>query len=216
MKGAMRYLPLEVDVQGRDALVVGTGAEVLSKVDRLVDAGACVTVIAEDEPGPELEARAAAGAVTLLRRRATDADLEGRAIVFVTPFTTPEGEARARRWHAEAAGAGRLFCAIDRPEACTFVNSAVVRAPGLTMTFNTGGQSPGTARRIREDLEALFADPRFELFMTKLAALRASLPRGERAARMAEVVKGFAVEARLRFPAWLERGEEPPRPPEPA
>jgi precorrin-2 dehydrogenase/sirohydrochlorin ferrochelatase len=206
----MRYLPIEVDVQGRDALVVGTGAEVLSKVDRLVAAGARVTLIAEEDPGPELEARAADGRVRLLRREATDADLDGVAIVFATPFTTPAAEARARRWHAEALRSGRLFCAIDRPEACTFVNSAVVSAPGLTMTFSTGGKSPGTARRVREDLEALFADPRFARFIDRLAALRATLPRGERAARMAEAVKGFAVEARLRFPTWLERGEDPP------
>jgi precorrin-2 dehydrogenase/sirohydrochlorin ferrochelatase len=206
MKGAMRTLPVEVDVEGRDALVVGTGAEVLSKVDRLVEAGARVTVIAEGEPGAELEARA----VTLLRREATDEDLVGKAIVFVAPFTTPAAEARARRWHAEAARAGRLLCVIDRPEACTFVNAAVVRGAGLTMTFSTGGASPGTVRRVREDLEALFADARLGPFLERLAALRATLPRGERAARMAAAVRGFAIEARLRFPAWLERGDDPP------
>ena len=43
-----------------------------------------------------------------------------------------------------------------------------------------------------------------------LRALRASLPRGERAARLAEAVKGFAVEARLVFPAWFEAGIAPP------
>jgi precorrin-2 dehydrogenase/sirohydrochlorin ferrochelatase len=203
----MVTFPLEVDLQGRAALVVGAGPEVVPKVDRLLDAGAVVTVIAEGEPGPDLEARA--GRVTLLARGATDADLEGKAIVFVAPWVSPEGEARARRWHAEAARAGRLFCAIDRPETCTFFNVAVVRAPGLTMTFGTGGRSPGTARRVREDLEALFSDPRFGVFVEKLAALRATLPRGRRAARMAEAVRGFAVEARLRFPTWFERGDEP-------
>jgi precorrin-2 dehydrogenase/sirohydrochlorin ferrochelatase len=203
----MVTFPLEVDLQGRDALVVGVGPAVVPKVDRLLEAGAVVTVIAEGDPGPELAARA--GRVTLLAREATDADLEGKAIVFAAPFTTPEGEARARRWHAQAARAGRLFCAIDRPEACTFVNVAVVRAPGLTMTFSTAGQSPGAARRVREDLEALFADPRFGVFVEKLAALRRALPRGRRAGRMAEAVQGFAVEARLRFPTWFERGDEP-------
>jgi precorrin-2 dehydrogenase / sirohydrochlorin ferrochelatase len=36
--------------------------------------------------------------------------------------------------------------------------------------------------------------------------MREKLPRGERAAKMAEAVKGFAVEARLRFPDWFENG----------
>src|SRR5262249_43770230 len=129
--------------------------------------------------------------------------------VFVAPHTTPEGEARARRWHAAAVREGRLFCAVDRPEVSTFVNVAVVRVPGLTMTFGTGGASPGTARRVREDLQALFSDPRFGRSVEQPAALRAPLPRGPRAARMAEAVRGFAIEARLLFPAWFERGEQP-------
>jgi precorrin-2 dehydrogenase/sirohydrochlorin ferrochelatase len=198
----MITFPLDVDLRGRDALVVGDGPEVWPKIDRLLDAEARVTVLAEGEPSPELRARAAR--IALSARAASDGDLDGKAIVLAAPFTTPEGEARARRWHARAVAAGTLFCAIDRPEASTFVNAAVVRAPGLTMTFRTGGASPGLSRRVREDLSALFADPRFARFVERLSSLRASLPRGERAARMAEAVRGFAVEARLRFPAWFE------------
>lgn len=204
----MRYLPVGLDLSGREALVIGQGGEIPAKVDRLIEAGARVTVIAAD-PDPPILARAAAGRLVCHRREAEDADLDGRAIVYVAPFTTPEEEARVKRWHAAALAAGRLFCCIDRPEACTFVSTAIVRAPGLTMTFGTDGASPGAARRIREDLEALFADPRLARFLDKLAALRASLPRGARAARLAEAVKGFSIEARLHFPAWLERGEDP-------
>jgi precorrin-2 dehydrogenase/sirohydrochlorin ferrochelatase len=201
-------LPIELDLQGRDALVVGAFPELTAKVERLLEAGAVVTVIAEGPPGPELAALA--GRITLLERAATDADLEGKAVVFAAPFTTPEGEARARRWHARALGRGALFCCVDRPETCTFVSPAVVRVPGLGMTISTGGRSPGLARRIREDLSALFGDPRFGRFVERLGELRAALPRGRRAAPMARAVEGFAVEAGLRFPAWFERGEPPP------
>ena len=208
----MRYLPVGLDLSGREALVVGAGAEVPAKIERLLAAGARVTVIAP-EPDDATLARAAAGEITLERREPTDTDLEGKAIVFAAPAATPEGEARARRWHAEAVRRGALLCTIDRPEACTFVSMATVRAPGLTMAFGTEGASPGAARRIREDLEALFADPRFGRFIDRLAALRATLPRGQRAARMAEAVKGFAIEARLRFPAWIDQhdSESAPR-----
>jgi len=200
-------LPIELDLQGREALVVGDGPEVWPKIDRLLEAGAAVTVIAEAAPSPEILQRASR--ITILARAATDTDLAGKAIVFAAPFATAEAEARARRWHAAAAREGRLFCAIDRPEASTFVNVAVVRASGLTMTFGTGGKSPGVARRIREDLASLFSDPRFARFLDHLSTLRAALPRGERAARMAQAVRGFAVEARLRFPDWFERGDAP-------
>jgi precorrin-2 dehydrogenase/sirohydrochlorin ferrochelatase len=204
----MRYLPIGLDLQDRDALVIGAGPEMPSKIERLLACGARVTVIAS-EPDREAEALAAAGKLTLLRREATDADLEDKAIVLAAPFTTPEGEARARRWHAEAIRRGTLFCAVDRPEACTFVNQAVAEVPGVTLSIATDGASPGTSRRIREDLEALFADPRFARFVARLGEMRAALPRGERAAKMAEAVKGFAIEGKLVFPAWFEE-EEPP------
>ncbi|MDI1478626.1 NAD(P)-dependent oxidoreductase [Polyangium sp. y55x31] len=201
----MRYLPIEVDVQGREALVVGASAEVVSKVQRLLAAGARVVVVAPGEVDPAIEAMAAEGQVALERREPTAGDADDKAIVYVA--TTEDG--RAAPFHARGVAEGRLVCTLDRPELSTFVNPAVARAAGLTMTFATGGTSPGAVRRIREDLEALFGDPRFARFLEGLAGLRARLPRGERAARMAEAVKGFAVEAKLRFPAWVERGEEP-------
>ncbi|MRG97604.1 precorrin-2 dehydrogenase/sirohydrochlorin ferrochelatase family protein [Polyangium spumosum] len=201
----MRYLPVEVDVQGREALVVGASVEVVSKVERLLEAGARVVVVASGEVDPAITRLAAEGRVTLERREASAADIDGKVIVYVA--TTEDG--RAAPFHARGLVEGRLVCTLDRPELSTFVNPAVVRAAGLTMTFATGGTSPGALRRIREDLEALFADPRFARFLEALAGLRERLPRGERAARMAEAVKGFAVEARLRFPEWIDRGEEP-------
>jgi precorrin-2 dehydrogenase / sirohydrochlorin ferrochelatase len=205
----MRYLPIQLDVQGREALIIGASADVLTKIDRLIAAGARVTVIAAEPPCAEIEALAQSGSISVERRAFEDRDLDGKVIVFLAPFHTPHEEALARRIYQDALRDGRLVCAIDRPEASTFVNAAMARAPGLTMTFSTGGQSPGTARRIREDLEALFADPRWEHYLSDLGRLRATLARGERAARMAEAVKGFAVEARLRFPEWLERGRPP-------
>ncbi|MDC3960192.1 precorrin-2 dehydrogenase/sirohydrochlorin ferrochelatase family protein [Polyangium jinanense] len=201
----MRYLPIELDVQGREALVVGASAEVVAKVERLLAAGARVVVVAPGEVDPVIEAMAADGRLALARREPLAGDVDGKAIVFVA--TTEEG--RAAAFHARGLAEGRLVCTLDRPELSTFVNPAVARAAGLSMTFATGGTSPGAVRRIREDLEALFGDPRFARFLEGLAGLRARLPRGERAVRMAEAVKGFAVEARLRFPAWVERGEEP-------
>ena len=205
----MRYLPIELDVRGREALVVGVSPEVVSKIDRLVEAGARITVVAEGDPGSEVEERAREGIVTLHRRAFTDADLAGKLIIFLAPFTTPAGEAEAMRLHAWAREDNRLLCTVDRPEACTFINAAVVEASGLKLTISTGGASPGLARRLREDLGAVLADPRLGAFVEKLRALREALPRGERAARMAEAVKDFSLAATLRFPSWFDQGEDP-------
>lgn len=205
MPAPMRYFPVEVDVRGRDALVVGTGREVLPKVQRLIDAGAKVMVVAREAPASEVVELAARGDLQLFIRGPVDSDLEGKAIVFVS---TEEAEL-GQRWYADAVRAGRLLCTLDRPLISTFVNAAVVSVSGMTLTFGTEGKSPGVARRIREDLETLFSDPRLERFLYTMGGLRAALPPGERSTKMVEAVKGFAIQARLRFPAWFEQGVDP-------
>jgi precorrin-2 dehydrogenase/sirohydrochlorin ferrochelatase len=207
----LNTFPVELDLRRRDVLVVGTGPEVAPKVERLVAAEAVVTWML-DHDGPEdapAEVAALADRVTVVARRAVDADLAGRALVLTAPWTTDAEEARARRWYAAALAGGTLLCTVDRPETSTFVNAAVLRLPGVAMTFASGGRAPGVVRRIRDDLAAILGDPRFGRFVDRLGALRASLPRGGRAGPMTRAIEGFALEGRLRFPAWFERGDDP-------
>jgi precorrin-2 dehydrogenase/sirohydrochlorin ferrochelatase len=200
----MPGFPIELDLRGREALVVGPWPEAARKVEQLLEAGATVTILLE-APAPELEALA--GRARVESRRATDEDRTGKAVVLVAPWSTAEDEARARRWSAAALRDGTLLCSLDRPETSTFTNVAIARAGGLTITVSSGGASPGLARRVREDLEAIFAEPRFARFLARLAELRAALPRGERAGPMGEAVRGFALRGGLVFPAWFERDE---------
>lgn len=201
----VRYFPVELDVAGREVLVVGAQGEVVSKIGRLLEAGARVVVMATGQVDAPIAQWAAEGRVKLERREAQIEDVEGKALVFVA---TIDAE-RAPIFYKRAVDEGRLLCTVDRPELSTFVNPAVVRASGLTMTFASGGAAPGAMRRIREDLEALFSDPRFGRFLDALGRLRAGLPRGQRAEKMAEAVRGFGIEAVLRFPRWLDESDPP-------
>lgn len=202
----MRLFPIALDLDGRRALVVGAEGEAPYTVERLLSAGARVTVVAPGEVHPSIERAGREGLLELHRRPFTDDDLAGAAIVFVAPGD----DALSRRLHRELTSAGRLVCTLDRPEVSNFVNPSVVTAPGLTMSFNSHGISPGTVRRIREDLTTLFSDPRFARYLAALRRLRESLPRGAaRAARMRRAISGFGLEAKLRFPPWFERGENP-------
>lgn len=201
----VRYFPVELDVAGRDVLVVGARGEVVSKIGRLIDAGARVLVTTTAEVDASVVQWVNEGRVRLERREAQLEDMDGKALVFVA---TDEAE-RAPPFYARALAEGRLLCTVDRPELSTFTNPAVVRASGLTMTFASGGTAPGAMRRIREDLEALFSDPRFGRFMDALGRLRASLPRGQRTEKMSEAVRGFGIEGTLRFPSWIDDGDPP-------
>jgi precorrin-2 dehydrogenase/sirohydrochlorin ferrochelatase len=201
----VRYFPVELDVAGRAVLVVGACGEVVSKIGRLLEASAQVVVMTTGPVDPLVEDWVAAGRVKLERREARLEDIEGKALVFVAT----NNEQDAPPFYERALREGRLLCTVDRPELSTFVNPAVVHASGLTMTFASGGTAPGAMRRIREDLETLFSDPRFGKFLAALGHLRAQLPRGARAEKMADAVRGFGIDATLRFPGWLDT-ESPP------
>jgi precorrin-2 dehydrogenase / sirohydrochlorin ferrochelatase len=201
----VRYFPVELDVLGRETLVVGASGEVVFKIGRLLEAGARVIVMTTGRIDAEVETWVAEGRIRLERREAQLEDVDGKALVFVA---TNEAD-RAPPFFERALREGRLLCTVDRPEFSTFINPAVVRASGLTMTFASGGTAPGAMRRIREDLEALFSDPRFGRFMEALAQLRSRLPRGERIEKMGEAVKGFGIDAVLRFPAWVDENRSP-------
>jgi precorrin-2 dehydrogenase/sirohydrochlorin ferrochelatase len=186
-------------------LVVGAVGEIAGKVPRLVAAGARVRVVTEGEVDALIQLEVDAGRVELARRPFAWSDLDGAWLVYVGLGH----EALDAELFAWATRERRLLNTVDRPATCTFISPAVVDLPELQLSVSTHGASPGTARRIREDLEATFRDPRFAAYVAALRRLRDAVPRAERAARLARALAGFEVRASLVFPSWLTRGEEP-------
>jgi precorrin-2 dehydrogenase/sirohydrochlorin ferrochelatase len=198
-------LPITLRLENTRALAIGAGGELVAKIERLIEAGAKVTVVAE-HPDLQVETLAATDRLVLERRAFVDADLEG---AFVVVVATSEAELGARLY-PWALGEGRLLATIDRPESCTFTHVAIARASGLTITVSSNGASPGLSRRLREDLALALADDKLGRFVDALRSLRERLSRGERARRLSEAVRDFHLSVTLRFPTWFERGDPPP------
>jgi uroporphyrin-III C-methyltransferase/precorrin-2 dehydrogenase/sirohydrochlorin ferrochelatase len=144
--------PLFLKLAGRDVLVVGAGPVGTSKTRALLDAGACVTVVAPDAT-TEVSELAAAGALTLRARAFVAADLEGAW--FVVAAATPE----VNRVVATAAEARRTFVlAVDDPASASAYGAGVVRRGGVTVAVSTDGRAPALAGLLREGLEAVLPD----------------------------------------------------------
>jgi siroheme synthase-like protein len=203
-----RYLPVEVDVDGRLALCVGADLLIDSKIARLLAAGAEVVVYdGGGEVAPDVARRAAEGEVRLVNGAPDRRELEAASVIFVSPAQ----EAIAAAIYDWARDRARLVSTLDRPERSTFVNPAVLDTAGVGLRIVSGGASPALVKRLREDLEALLSDPRLAVLVERLAALRADLPRGERAAALRVALEGFALTGSLRFPAWLDRPSPGPK-----
>ncbi len=148
------FYPVFLDLSGRPVLVIGGGALALEKVRGLLDAEACITVVA-----PTLNAELLSllddGRIVYIERDYRQGDMRGMAIVMAAR----EDSSSNPQLLADARTLGIPLNAADDPVNCDFILPAVVRRPPLTLAISTGGGSPAVARRLREELsEYLDAD----------------------------------------------------------
>jgi precorrin-2 dehydrogenase/sirohydrochlorin ferrochelatase len=143
----MSYM-VNLVVEGKSAVVIGGGEVAARKVQDLVAARACVTVIAP-HPSDPIHALAKAGRIALhLRPYAAD-DLTG---AFIAIAATDDEDVN-RRVAADAARLNVLVNVVDRPALCAFTAPATVCRGDLTLAVATQGRCPALAGILREELE---------------------------------------------------------------
>ncbi len=160
--------PIALRLVGRACLVVGSSAELTLRTRGLLDAGARPVVVST-APNDEIRMLASTGQIELYERDFIDADLDGKWLAVLVD----ENRGLAARIGALAEASRVFFCAIDQPEHNTFAHMAQARAGLLTVAISTSGQAPSFGRRLREELERMFAASKVADFVDRLAALRA-------------------------------------------
>ncbi|MFQ6132372.1 MAG: bifunctional precorrin-2 dehydrogenase/sirohydrochlorin ferrochelatase [Armatimonadota bacterium] len=158
--------PITLKVRGQKAVVVGGGPVAERKAAALVEAGAKVTVVAP-EVCPALERRISGGECQHRWGNYEAHDLEGALLVI---GATGDAEVNAQV-AADARAAGILVNIVDQPHLCTFFVPASVCRGDLTIAVSTAGKSPALARKLREELEALYG-PGYAAFLNLLGDLR--------------------------------------------
>jgi len=139
-------LPMFLNLNGRDVLLVGAGPVAAAKLQQLLAAGAQVRIVApaitgDIQPHP---------GVTIERRRFAPSDRDG--VWLVVAAATPEVIQQV----AEAAEPRRIFVnAVDDPANASAFLSGVVRRDGVTLAISTSGAAPALAALLREGLDAL-------------------------------------------------------------
>ncbi|MBE9536352.1 MAG: bifunctional precorrin-2 dehydrogenase/sirohydrochlorin ferrochelatase [Proteobacteria bacterium] len=152
----VRYFPINIDLQGRDCVVIGGGNVARRKIDSLLKAGARLKVVAPkiDEA---IKERAAADKITCLERKYKRGDLEGAVLAFVA--ANPEvGEEVA----LEASRLNIPINVADIPEQCSFTLPSVSERGDLMLTVSTGGKCPAFSRAVRLKVEELIDAPHGE------------------------------------------------------
>ena len=165
----MRYYPINLDVLGRDCLVVGGGGVGERKVRTLLECGALVTVVTTDATS-YLQTLASEGRIALKTKGYEPSDMNGRFLVIGATDSEVVNEEISK----DAAARGLLCNIADRPAACNFVLPAIVRQGDLLIAISTSNKSPAVARRIRQTLEKEFG-PEYGVLLNLMGAIRQKL-----------------------------------------
>jgi precorrin-2 dehydrogenase/sirohydrochlorin ferrochelatase len=140
------YLTVNVDFNGRPALLIGAGEVGRRKLSDLVKAGARITVV---EPRPDLRVRELAGQGRIrLEPLFSESLLDDSPWVFIA---LPDPD-QARELSALARGRGLMVNVADRPGDCGFIMPAVADLSPLRLAVSTDGASPALSARIATEL----------------------------------------------------------------
>ncbi len=161
--------PVFLDIAGESCLVVGGGRVAERKVEKLLESGARVTVVAP-EVTEQITSLAADKKIGLELR----AYAGGEAAEYFLTVAATDDPALNRAVSGDARAARRLVNVVDVPELCNFYVPSVLRRGDLQVAVSTAGASPSLAKKIRERLEEQFPDNYARLLET-LRAFRARL-----------------------------------------
>ena len=202
--------PVNLRLEGQPVLVVGGGPIAARKVEGLLRAGACVTVVAPAAVG----AIAENPEVVWQRRAYRPAEAVSYRLV-VTATSDPAVNAQVAR---DGEAANVFVNSADDPVNCTFTLPSVARRGDLQVAVSTGGRSPALARWLRKRIEreidsgyATLLDLLAETRQEAKAAFKTSEVPGWEAALDSGLLKlvrvGRTVEARSLLRRHLGLGE---------
>ncbi|MBA5869570.1 MAG: bifunctional precorrin-2 dehydrogenase/sirohydrochlorin ferrochelatase [Nitrospira sp. CR2.1] len=197
---------ISLDVRGWPVLVIGGNEEAADKVQRLLEAGAKVTVISPTLH--EVLRKLAASAKIIHRGRHFRAnDLESVILVLNTLRDDRELAHSLIRLAREQKF---LLWSVDQPDVSNVVMPAVVSSGHMRVAISSSGQAPALSGFMKEDLERIL-DGEFAAFVDWLSELReqakANEPDAEkRRALLREALDGFRLLGKVQYPkVWTEQ-----------
>ncbi|MCH8156460.1 MAG: bifunctional precorrin-2 dehydrogenase/sirohydrochlorin ferrochelatase [Nitrospinae bacterium] len=146
---------IDLNLKGKQVLVLGGGNEAARKVEALLTQDCAVIVVAE-RVAESIRVHAENGKITLENRRVEEGSfLDGYDRLILVLAVTDDEELNRRL--VDAAKERRCYVyAADDPEASDFAHPAVINIEDtVAVAISTGGKSPLMAKTLREKVEPI-------------------------------------------------------------
>ena len=145
----MDFLPIFMNIQGRDCLVIGGGSIAARKAAMLHSAGAQILIVAP-EVTDDLHRLIDAGQYQYRAREFQATDLKGQALVIAATDNETVNQQVSELAQAQALPVN----VVDNPKLCSFIMPSMIDRSPLQVAISTGGASPVLARMLRTHLES--------------------------------------------------------------
>jgi precorrin-2 dehydrogenase/sirohydrochlorin ferrochelatase len=146
-----RYIPIFLDIQGKNCVVFGGGEVAFRKVRTLLEHGAKVKVVSTKFCSG-LQNLVSQKKIDCLEKEYDSDDLDGAFVVFAA---TSDKDMNAKIF-SDARRQDILINVVDNPRMSDFISPSCLYRGNLCIAVSTSGKSPALARKIRTDLENKF------------------------------------------------------------
>ncbi|WP_313636688.1 NAD(P)-dependent oxidoreductase [Paenibacillus sp.] len=168
-----RYLPIMLNCEGQQVVVIGGGIVAERKVSGLLEAGAVVMVISPSLTDT-LASLAEKGLMTWCDRLYAPGDLRGAFLVYAATNDRTVNEEVAQ----ESRRLGIHVNVASHAEAGSFITPGVVRRGRLTVAVSTSGAGPLAAAKIKSVLEVAL-DEAYEPYLDFVHTMRTRIKEKE-------------------------------------
>lgn len=146
----MKYFPAFLDLKDKPCVVIGGGEVAQRKVDKLLDCGAKVTVIAP-EISEALRYRGDMLEIIFIEKAFETSDISAAFMVIAATDNPAVNQQVAQA----AVAQGCLINAAENPSQGNFIVPSVIDRSPVSIAVSTGGASPVLARQLRMKLETI-------------------------------------------------------------
>lgn len=202
----MPSFPMYITLEDRHVLVIGAGRVAARKIDKLLQFGPRIDVVAL-RVSDEVEAWANGGKLTLTRRAFEHADLEGADMVIVAA----DDLALQEQLYGACVARRIPINSVDSPRWCSFTFPALVVDGDVTFGISTAGKAPAVAAGLRAWLQRILP-PGLAEVVRRAHAARVALDQAghEDAPHLAaqaafELVEAWATQQQLPDPTTARR-----------
>jgi precorrin-2 dehydrogenase / sirohydrochlorin ferrochelatase len=155
----MNFLPVSVDIENEQILIIGGGKVALHKVESIERFTHSIKIVAP-EVLPEIRQRSF---IEVVEKEYEPSDLKGHLLVYAAT----DNHDLNSQIRCDARGYRCLVNVVDKPSNCDFISPAIYKKDGMTVAVSSNGENVYGSIHWRNEIKRLVEDGTIQSVLPK-------------------------------------------------